>query len=239
MMTRQEFLAWEQASRDTIDVKRCYIDLAGEDLVAGILLSQIVYWHLPGRDGGDKLVIEKGGERWLAKGRGDWWDECRISPKQFDRASALLERLGLIETGVRRFRGSPTKHIRLCWDVFLRELALLALKAARGNPAEGKMEIPQRSISKSPKGEGQNSPSGKIQLDLSARFLTETETKNFKDSFREAGARAGAGEPGRDVRAKARAELATADTAFARDYRKKHGLPEPEGTGEPEGTPGE
>ena len=46
-MTRQEFIAWEQVSRDTIDVKRCYVDIAG-DLVAGILLSQIVYWHLPG-----------------------------------------------------------------------------------------------------------------------------------------------------------------------------------------------
>ena len=53
-MTRQEFIAWEQVSRDTIDVKRCYVDIAG-DLVAGILLSQIVYWHLPDKDGNDAV----------------------------------------------------------------------------------------------------------------------------------------------------------------------------------------
>ena len=29
-----EFFRWEQASHDTIDVKRCYIDVAG-DLVSG------------------------------------------------------------------------------------------------------------------------------------------------------------------------------------------------------------
>ena len=145
-MTRQEFIAWEQASRDTIDVKRCYVDIAGGDLIAGILLSQIMYWHLPAKDGGDKLRVEKDGETWLAKGRADWWDECRISPKQFDRASAILQKLGLIQTVVKRFSGNPTVHIRICWDTFLRDLTLLSMKVAGGNN-----QIPQRSITKLPK----------------------------------------------------------------------------------------
>jgi len=41
--TFEQFLLWERASRDTLEVKRLYIDMAG-DLVAGIVLSQIVFY---------------------------------------------------------------------------------------------------------------------------------------------------------------------------------------------------
>lgn len=37
-----QFLLWEVRSRDSIKVKRCYIDVA-QDLEAGVLLSQIIY----------------------------------------------------------------------------------------------------------------------------------------------------------------------------------------------------
>ena len=36
--TFEQFLLWERASRDTLEVKRTYIDMAG-DLVAGVVLS--------------------------------------------------------------------------------------------------------------------------------------------------------------------------------------------------------
>ena len=176
-MTRQEFLTWEQASRDTIDVKRCYVDIAGGDLIAGILLSQIMYWHLPAKDGGDKLRVEKDGETWLAKGRADWWDECRISPKQFDRASAILQKLGLIQTVVKRFSGNPTVHIRICWDTFLRDLTLLSMKVAGGNN-----QIPQRSITKLPKGEKQDTPKVNNQIAQTSISLTETSPKKTKEN---------------------------------------------------------
>lgn len=69
-MTHQEFLVWESASRDTIDVKRCCVDLAQGDLIAGILLSQIVCHHLPAKNGADnKLIVERDGCQWLAKGQ--------------------------------------------------------------------------------------------------------------------------------------------------------------------------
>ena len=96
--TTEEFLQWERRSRDTIDVKRCHID-AADDPVAGVLLSQIVFWFLPGRNG-SKLRIEHQGRPWLAKARADWHDECRISPKQFDRAIKILRSRGLVETRV-------------------------------------------------------------------------------------------------------------------------------------------
>ena len=74
--TFEQFLLWERASRDTLEVKRTYIDMAG-DLVAGVVLSQIVYWHLPSREGKARLQVEREGVLWLAKSRTDWWDEWR------------------------------------------------------------------------------------------------------------------------------------------------------------------
>ena len=113
-----DFLAWEKASRDTIDVKRMYIDVTG-DLMAGVLLSQIVFWHLPDKQGQSKLSVERDGHRWLAKAREDWWDECRIAPRQMDRLLPLLEGKGLVETRTWKFSGSPTTHIRLVWSALL------------------------------------------------------------------------------------------------------------------------
>ena len=115
----EEFLRWEEVDQDAIKVKRIYIDIAG-DLVAGILLSQIIYWHLPSkRDGQTKLRVKKDGKLWLAKGRDDWWDECRITPRQFDRAIGILVDKGIVEKERFRFGGSPTIHIRLVPEVVM------------------------------------------------------------------------------------------------------------------------
>ncbi|MBD2532935.1 hypothetical protein H6G97_26500 [Nostoc flagelliforme FACHB-838] len=116
------FLAWESRSRDTIEVKRCYVDVAGGDLIAGILLSQIIYWHLPDHEGQSRLRIERDGYKWLAKKRDDWWKECRITPRQFDLATKLLQSKNLIKTATYKFGNSPIKHIRIDWENFLNEL---------------------------------------------------------------------------------------------------------------------
>ncbi|WP_193200880.1 hypothetical protein [Nostoc sp. MG11] len=120
---QNSFLTWEIRSRDTIEVKRCYVDVTGGDLIAGILLSQIIYWHLPDDQGQPRLKIERDGYRWLAKKREDWWKECRITPKQFDSAIKLLESKNLLKTAIYKFGNSPTKHIRIDWDNFLSLLA--------------------------------------------------------------------------------------------------------------------
>ncbi len=149
MKSIDDFLRWEQASRDTIDVKRCYIDLA-DDLVAGVLLSQIIYWFLPNRHG-SKLRVEREGRLWLAKQRTDWWEECRISPKQFDRAIQVLADKGLIEQRRFRFSGSPTVHVWLNWPAVV----------------EGVNSILTF-------GEIANIPLGQMELDESGRTRTET-----------------------------------------------------------------
>lgn len=113
-----QFIHWEQASRDTIDFKKAYVDMAG-DLVAGLVLSQIIYWHLPGRNNVTKLRVEQDGKHWVARNRKEWWDEIRITPKQLDRALKILRAKNLVETGNWFFDGKKTLHVRLDWHGFL------------------------------------------------------------------------------------------------------------------------
>jgi hypothetical protein len=111
-LTKDDFLSWERTTRDTIDFKKIYVDMAGGDLVAGLLLSQIVYWHLPGEHG-SKLRVRHGGHKWIAKADDDWYDEIRITGRQARRAAKILVKLGLVVKEVHRFNGTPTCHYRL------------------------------------------------------------------------------------------------------------------------------
>lgn len=115
----QNFLLWEATSRDTIDFKKIYVDMT-HDLVAGLMLSQIVYWYLPDKNGQSKLRIERDGYRWLVKARHEWWNECRISLEQVKRATRLLITRGLVVTERYKFKGAPTTHIRINWPEFMK-----------------------------------------------------------------------------------------------------------------------
>lgn len=124
------FLAWETASRDSIDVKRLYIDMAG-DLVSGVLLSQILYWHLPTATGSALRMIAQGcgvkheEKWWLVKKREDWWEECRITPKQFDRSSDVLIKKDYISIKRFHFHGLPTIHLHLHVIPFLTSMKMI------------------------------------------------------------------------------------------------------------------
>ena len=112
------FLSWEKTTRDTIDFKCIYVDMAG-DLVSGLLLSQIVYWNLPSQAGQTKLRVKKDGHLWLAKNRDDWWEEIRITPKQVDRAIKILSDKGLVVYENSLFAGKRTPFIRIDSDGFM------------------------------------------------------------------------------------------------------------------------
>ncbi len=122
MKTFIEFLKWETATRDTIDVKKIYIDIAG-DILAGLMLSQIVYWHLPGKNGKTKLRVRKDGHFWLAKSYKEWWDEIRLTSHQARRALSILKEKGLVITQIRRFNGAPCNHIRINQESFMEALS--------------------------------------------------------------------------------------------------------------------
>ena len=123
VFTFLDFLSWEKASRDTIDFKKVYVDMTG-DIIAGLFLSQLLYWHLPNKKGEDKLRILREDKMWLAKSAPEWWDECRISPRELDRAKKSLVGIGLIETRVWKFGGKPTTHFHLNSERFMSLWAL-------------------------------------------------------------------------------------------------------------------
>lgn len=119
--SKEQLIRWEKTARDTIDVKRCYVDIAG-DLIAGILLSQIIYWFLPTKNGLSKIRLKKNGIECLAKHRSDWWNECRITPKQYDRAMTCLVKKGLVTVTNSMFDAKRTPFISVNWDVVTTEL---------------------------------------------------------------------------------------------------------------------
>lgn len=155
------FLAWEQASLDTIDFKKVYVDMTG-DLVAGLTLSQIVYWHLPGRNGVTKLSVSHDGYLWVAKKRSEWWDEIRISPKQLDRALKILTGKNLVVVKLYHYDGKPTVHVRLNWDHFVEEFQRSIFPKGEN-----------RHVSILPKGKNAISPKGKIAIIRNTENTTE------------------------------------------------------------------
>lgn len=98
-----------------------YVDMAGGDLIAGILLS-----YMASKLGdSDAVISDSAGlhwahERlWIVKTWEEWWKECRLSRFLLGRAKRHLESLGLIETSVYQFREVPMTHYRIKWDEFL------------------------------------------------------------------------------------------------------------------------
>lgn len=99
-----------------VAVRRVFVDLTG-DLVAGALLSQIVYWHMPSsKTGKTKLRVKRGGRLCLAKTRQEICDEACITLAQYRRAIKILKDLGLVETKVALFQGITRVHFFLDED---------------------------------------------------------------------------------------------------------------------------
>lgn len=187
-MNTNEFLRWEQASQDTIDFKKIYVDVA-EDLVAGLLLSQIVYWNLPNKEGKTKLRVKIDGELWLAKGREDWFEEIRISPKQFDRASKILLEKGIIEKKIKKFDGLATIHIKLNFDVLLKLIDSVLNHTPKNDGmeemavSEDSVGIDQRVKGEFTKGEKGNLPKVKRGIDQRVKPITENTTKTTNKDY--------------------------------------------------------
>ncbi|MDC2867527.1 hypothetical protein [Bacillus sp. BP-3] len=143
----------ETFARSGYMVRLAYVDIT-EDLIAGILLGQIVYWYMPNEQGKSKLRVKKNNEFWLAKGREDWKDEIRITPKQYDRAIKILINKGFVEVQKFKFNGAPTNHIKLNIS-----------------------EVTERVKSILTFGENPISPLGKMELTETVNSLTEITTE--------------------------------------------------------------
>lgn len=140
----RRFLAW-RANDDyfSVSLKLAYIDLADDDLIAGILLAQILYWFSPDKHGRPRARVKKGDRYWLAKRRTDWLGQCRITENQYDRAIQVLVKRGLVTVELHRFSGTPMPHIWVNWETLVTELAKIPPQApANGNSTETKVEKP-------------------------------------------------------------------------------------------------
>lgn len=116
-----QFIVAEQATEDTIDVKKAYIEMTGGDVTAGVLLSQIIYWHLPSKkEGLTKLRVKRDGHLWLAKTYEAFEDETGINKRRAERAYSVLVKCGLIEKHVWKFAAKNAVHVRIRRKAFLK-----------------------------------------------------------------------------------------------------------------------
>ena len=105
--------AWFQAHAkdggDYLMVPRAYIEWT-KDVVAALVLKQIVHWSAWRRRQGDP-------EGWFFKANDEWVEETGIKRHQRERCIAQLRAFG-VETEVRQHRGAPTVHYRINLAVF-------------------------------------------------------------------------------------------------------------------------
>jgi len=144
-----------------------FSDIAG-DLVAGILLSQLVFYFTPFDKMPSPHLVLRDGEFWLPRERTAWRDEIGISPKQFDRACDLLVTLQLISRRVYAIEGNRTMmHLSLCVDSLKERYATTSPKV--------KSSLSQTSIP-SYMGEVKEMNAKDVQEKLAAakKFLPET-----------------------------------------------------------------
>lgn len=191
-ITEEQRLAGENAFAQELNViHHAYVDIC-EDLTAGALLGQILYWQPRAR-------IEKDGHFWIAKARADWWDEIRISPKQYDRAIKILQDKGFVEVRTMKFDGNPTKHVRTVAETV--NAALEEWKTERGKtlfpngeePTARKAEatkiepkppvVPQTEKPLFPVGEVGSSPFGNNEIDEKGiTSYTEITAENLSEN---------------------------------------------------------
>ena len=122
MQTKEEFLLWEKRSRDTIDFKKIYADVAG-DVLAGLLLSQIVYWHLPTAKGVTKITTTYNDKEYLVKQAKNWWDEIRLTIGQYKGAIKILQNKGIITIEAHKsmfYQGVRASYIWLNFEVLIK-----------------------------------------------------------------------------------------------------------------------
>lgn len=119
----QEHIAnslWKACRKlDTLAYCPSYTEITGS-LAAGVLLSQVLYWFRPGKDGKTKLRVERKGRYWLAKSREGWRSETGLTFKQLKSAMDRLVSLGIVQTERHRFAG------KICVFVLFNEAALLS-----------------------------------------------------------------------------------------------------------------
>ncbi len=119
-MNMEEFLALKSKEQQRVNFEMTYVDIADGDLIAGLLLSQIIYWFSPDKHGRLRTRATYNGKRAIAKNRKEWYEEIRITPRQYDYGINTLKKLKIVTVVNSMFNGKRTPFIMLNGDVFLK-----------------------------------------------------------------------------------------------------------------------
>lgn len=113
------------AHSDDIRIDRITMQMVGDHAAASIL-TRIVYWFSPTKEGQKRTRILKNGKCWIAKTDEDWFEECYVTKKQMRRIKTLLISLGVIDIEYFRFNGMKTCHYSLNIETYTRLYAKTA-----------------------------------------------------------------------------------------------------------------
>ena len=116
----EEFVLWEEASRDTIDLKKIYIDMADGDIVLGVWISQQVYWELPNKQGEPRTTVLINDKLWVAKDAQEWWAETRLREKPLYTCIQYWITQGIIECETHTYKKSRKRHTRIIQPAFIK-----------------------------------------------------------------------------------------------------------------------
>lgn len=184
-----------------------YIDIS-EDLIAGTLLSQIMYWFSKDKSGNRKVKIYKDGYYWLAKSRNDWINEIRISPKQYDNAIKKLKNKGFVETKLYKFESVPTTHIRPIYDSINKEIKKWKRAVAEEISQDIDLNLPKEEIGIYPK--------VKTGFTQRVKSITETTNKEKEEEYIYASC------PGQSVKQASPSPLYIDKDSFTKDELHRH-----------------
>jgi hypothetical protein len=113
-----DLISWNLSNR-AARLQLIYVDITN-DLIAGLLLSQIIYWNMPNNSGENRLKIIHNDRYWLCKSRKEWFNEIRITERQYDRASKLLcDELNIIDIDIFKYGNTPKTHIAINYDILI------------------------------------------------------------------------------------------------------------------------
>lgn len=188
-MNKSELIANNVFANNFNHTLHAYIDIAG-GLVEGTLLGQIMYWFSPDKNGTIRAQIKKDDEYWIARKRSDWWDEIRISEKQYDRAVKNLLDKNLIVVARYKFGGIPTTHLRPNYEEICKQLDeyLYTISSKENaqiseqNVSDEKMELPQKVNPNLPKGKNGTSPKGKLEVTERVTSITEITNREYTEN---------------------------------------------------------
>lgn len=153
------------------------INLLDGDHAAALLLSQLLWWHQPGKDGRLKVDYQRDGHCWLLR-PDDGWQDCRLTQKQVRRIRSILVGKGLIEHRRFKLNGAPTSAWRPLFDAIQE-----AIRPNPELPLEGQFQ------GSDPLGEVGSDPSGAVPipsppvLEIPTTSLSAGKRRRIPDPF--------------------------------------------------------